>query len=93
MSVYRWFTILATSALLAVLVVGGLAVEHASGASPPQQVVSDEASTCSGIVTASLSADTVRICDPVTVTAHSEAACSGCLGGLNVVFVQQTSPC
>ena len=57
MSVYRWFAILATSALLAVLVVGGLAVEHASGASPGQPMASDEANTCSGNMAATLTTD------------------------------------
>jgi len=45
-------------------------------------------SACSGTVSRELSADTIRLCDAATITSVIEAACVGCAGGLDVVFVQ-----
>jgi Mg-chelatase subunit ChlD len=49
-----------------------------------------EADACRGIVTTSLSADSVRLCQPMTVTIQAEAMCYGCADGLNVVLVMQS---
>ena len=51
-----------------------------------------EADACRGVITTSLSADRVRLCDPVTVTTRAEAMCSGCADGLNVVLMMQKDP-
>jgi Mg-chelatase subunit ChlD len=52
-----------------------------------------DADTCRGTVTTSLSAERVRLCEPVTVTTRAEASCSGCADGLNVVLMMQSEPC
>ena len=44
-------------------------------------------SVCTGSVTSTLSATTVRVCDPVTVTAAITPVCAGCGGGINVVYL------
>ena len=51
-----------------------------------------EAEGCRGVVTTSLSAREVRVCDQVTVTTQAEATCSGCADGLNVVLMMQSEP-
>lgn len=47
-------------------------------------------SNCLGYLTSTLSADSIRICDPVTVTTRAEPICNICPGGIHVVYVQPT---
>jgi Mg-chelatase subunit ChlD len=63
-----------------------------AGAPGGRQTLAD-AGACRGIITTSLSAREVRMCDPVTVTNQAEATCTGCADGLNVVLLMQTEPC
>src|SRR3990172_118348 len=44
-------------------------------------------SPCSGTITPALSADTIRMCDSVTVPSRPAPSCPVCPGGANVVFV------
>lgn len=43
---------------------------------------------CGGTITGTLSASTIRMCDPVDVTVRMVPDCPVCPGGVNVVFVQ-----
>ena len=55
-------------------------------AQPVLPTPSTQLSYCNGSITSTLSAASVRVCDPVTVTAVITPVCAGCGGGLNVVF-------
>jgi Mg-chelatase subunit ChlD len=45
-------------------------------------------SPCAGTISGTLSAGTIRICDPLTVTVNVAPECPVCPGGITVVFVQ-----
>jgi Mg-chelatase subunit ChlD len=45
------------------------------------------ASECTAELTSTLSADTTRMCDPVTATVRLAPSCPYCMGGISIVFV------
>ena len=45
-------------------------------------------SACTGTIAGTVSADTIRICDPLTVTVRVAPECPVCPGGVNVVYIQ-----
>jgi Mg-chelatase subunit ChlD len=55
-------------------------------AQPALPTPSTQLSYCNGSITSTLSEESVRVCDPVTVTAVITPVCAGCGGGLNVIF-------
>jgi hypothetical protein len=57
-----------------------------SRAQAPRPTPTRQPSSCIGVVSPTLSADNIRSCDTVTVTARTAAACPACPGGVNVVF-------
>jgi hypothetical protein len=93
MSSIRLLSSIAMSVVAGAFVLGTANLLQATAGPQTAAKPPAEALTCRGVITPSLSADHVRVCDSVTVTTRSEAACSGCVDGLNVVFLQQLEPC
>src|SRR3990172_63931 len=75
----------AAVALLGVAAV--LALPSAMRALEAPLVPANVVSPCSGTITPALSADTIRMCDSVTVPSRPAPSCPVCPGGANVVFV------
>ncbi|MCE7939896.1 hypothetical protein DCC79_07640, partial [bacterium] len=61
---------------------------QAPRATPGRPTQEAHLSQCTGVVTSTLSANTVRICDTVTTTVRLEPACPFCQGGLSIVIIQ-----
>jgi Mg-chelatase subunit ChlD len=79
-------SVAASMFLAAGLMAASIVVPHLATAQPVPPTPSSQLSYCNGSITSTLSADSVRVCDPVTVTAVITPVCAGCGGGLNVIF-------
>lgn len=49
-------------------------------------------SSCTAVVTSTLSPGSVRMCDPVAITTTYSTVCPACPDGMNVVFIQDDTP-
>jgi len=49
-------------------------------------------SSCTAVITSTLSPAAVRMCDPVDVTTTLTTGCPACPDGMNVVFIQEDTP-
>ena len=81
------YCLLVVAAAVAGLMAAAMAVPlRLATAQPVLPTPSTLLSYCNGSITSTLSAASVRVCEPVTVTAVITPVCAGCGGGLNVVF-------
>ncbi len=78
---------LALATMLPILLARPAQVTAQGPATPARPTQQFHLSRCTGVVTSSVTADTVRVCDTVTTTVKLEPACPYCLGGISLVFV------
>lgn len=82
------FAILTTAVATAMLAEPSGVTAQGPRATPGRPTPDDDRSPCAGVVTSTLSTNTLRVCDTLTTTVHLEPACPFCLGGVSIVFVQ-----
>jgi Mg-chelatase subunit ChlD len=77
-----------TGAMLLVTALTLLGANAAHGPASPHvpSAPAGLVSPCGGTVSTTLSASSIRTCDPVTITTRTAPSCPVCAGGMNVVF-------
>ncbi|MBK7780041.1 MAG: VWA domain-containing protein [Ardenticatenia bacterium] len=81
-------TIVTTAVLSAVVSQPAGVTAQGPRATPGRPTPDDERSPCTGVVTSTLSTNTLRVCDVLTNTVRLQPGCPFCLGGVSIVFVQ-----